>query len=42
MSSLVRYFQVLAAGRKDYPVAADGRVPMPFRRLFFVAWKQLG
>ena len=34
--------EVLAACRGDYPVAADGRVPMPFRRLFFVAWKQLG
>jgi len=31
--------EVLAACRAAYPVAADGKVLMPFRRLFFVAWK---
>jgi trans-aconitate 2-methyltransferase len=31
--------EVLAACRGDYPPARDGKVIMPFRRLFFVAWK---
>ncbi len=31
--------EVLEACRGDFPVAADGKVVMPFRRLFFVAWK---
>jgi trans-aconitate 2-methyltransferase len=31
--------EVLEACRGDYPVAADGKVVMPFKRLFFVAWK---
>jgi len=30
---------VLAACRGDYPVAKDGKLLMPFQRLFFVAWK---
>ena len=31
--------EVLEACRGEFPVAADGKVVMPFRRLFFVAWK---
>jgi trans-aconitate 2-methyltransferase len=32
--------EVLEASRGAFPVAADGKVVMPFRRLFFVAWKK--
>jgi len=31
--------EVLEACRGEYPLAADGRVLMPFRRLFFMAWR---
>ncbi|MDR3672218.1 MAG: methyltransferase domain-containing protein [Holophaga sp.] len=31
--------EVLEACRADFPVMADGKVVMPFKRLFFVAWK---
>ncbi len=30
--------EVLEACRGDFPAAADGRVLLPFKRLFFVAW----
>jgi trans-aconitate 2-methyltransferase len=30
--------EVLEACRGDFPLAADGKVLMPFKRLFFVAW----
>ena len=29
---------VLDACRSDFPLAADGRVLLPFKRLFFLAW----
>jgi len=32
--------EVLEACRGDFPAAADGKVLMPFKRLFFVAWKR--
>jgi trans-aconitate 2-methyltransferase len=32
--------EVLDGCIEEYPVAADGKVLMPFKRLFFVAWKQ--
>jgi len=31
--------EVLEACRPDYPLARDGKVLMPFKRLFFIAWK---
>jgi trans-aconitate 2-methyltransferase len=31
--------EVLEACRPDYPPARDGKVLMPFKRLFFIAWK---
>jgi trans-aconitate methyltransferase len=31
--------ELLEAFRSEFPLAVDGKVAMPFRRLFFVAWK---
>jgi trans-aconitate 2-methyltransferase len=31
--------EVLDACRGDYPLAADGKVLLPFKRVLFVAWK---
>jgi trans-aconitate 2-methyltransferase len=31
--------EILATCEKDYPIRRDGKVLFPFRRLFFLAWK---
>jgi trans-aconitate 2-methyltransferase len=32
--------ELLEVVRGHYPVAADGKVLMPFRRLFYMAWRR--
>jgi trans-aconitate 2-methyltransferase len=31
--------ELLEVARAEFPVRADGKVVMPFKRLFFLAWK---